>query len=74
MHPTSLEAPMIRVQHVRNTISYVLLAKSIVGFSFALLTLLGVTLPVFGHELTAHEEIGAVGVGGVLGVIAALRA
>jgi hypothetical protein len=65
---------MIRIRHVRRTISYIFLAKAVVGGAFAVLTLCGVTLPYLGLDFTAGRELLAGGAGGVLGVIAALKA
>ena len=65
---------MLRVAHVRKTVSYLLLVKGIIGGGFTVLTLLGVTLPFFGHDITVHQELGAAGFGGIIGAIIAFKA
>lgn len=63
---------MLKLWHVRRTVSYMLLGKSVIGGGFAVLTLCGVTLPAFGLEFTTGRELAATGVGGVLGAALAL--
>ncbi len=58
---------------VHRTLSTVLLIKGLVGGAFAALTLAGVTLPFFGIESTPLREASAASVGGVAGIILALK-
>lgn len=54
-------------------VSFVLVFKSVVGFSFAMLALVGVTIPLFGYEPTPIAEGGAALGGAILGAVLALR-
>ena len=58
---------MFRLQHAANTDADVLLAKSIIGGAFAVLTLCGMTLPALGVEFTVVRELLATSAGGLIG-------
>ena len=62
------------IRHMHRTAQYILLFKGAVGGSFAILTLLGVSLPYFGLDLTPAKEAAAASIGGVVGALVALRA
>ena len=64
---------MLRFLHVRRAISYIFLAKSVFGCAFTVLTVCGVTLPFFGVDFTPHRELAAGSLGGILGVVVALK-
>jgi hypothetical protein len=66
-----LDDDMLKVAHVRKTVSYLLLAKAMFGGAFLALTFFGITLPIFGIHLTSAKEIMAMGIGGALGAMAA---
>ena len=67
----------IRFMHVGTalrTLSYAMLAKGIIAGAFMALTLCGVSASLFGYDLTRASEGAAVSVGGIAGLILALRA
>ena len=64
---------MLRFLHIRRAISYIFVAKSVFGCAFAVLTLCGVTLPFLGIDFTPHRELAAGGLGGILGVLVAIK-
>ena len=64
----------LKLGHARKTVSPILLAKAVIGSSFAVLTLCGVALPLLGVDFTAEGELLAAGGGGLLGgALVALR-
>lgn len=53
--------------------SFVLILKGGVAGSVAVLALFGVTVPVFGVELTPTNEGAAAGIGAIIGMLAAIK-
>jgi hypothetical protein len=64
---------MLVVQRGLKAVSFVLMFKSIVGFSVAALAVFGVVVPLFGIDPPAYADGGAAVVGGVIGALLALR-
>jgi hypothetical protein len=62
------------ITKARKAVSVILLAKAVIGFSVAALALFGVTLPYLGVESTPVTEGAAATLGGIIGVVVALRA
>jgi hypothetical protein len=60
-------------KRVGTTVSFILLFKSMVGFSIAALALVGVVVPTFGLETTLATEGAAATAGAVIGAVLALR-
>lgn len=60
-------------RRIGTTVSFVLLFKSMVGFSVAMLALMGVVVPKIGIETNFLTEGTAAAGGAILGAILALR-
>ena len=58
---------MLRSHPFTRTGSEVLLAKSVIGGAFAVLTLCGVALPALGVDFTTGPELLATSAGGLIG-------
>ena len=64
---------MTAVRQGVKAVSFALMLKSIVGFSVAALAIFGVVVPLFGVTPSPVAEVGAAGVGGLVGALLALR-
>lgn len=65
---------LIAAQRALKAVSFVLLFKSVVGFSVTALALFGVTVPLLGIEPSVAGEGLAAGIGALAGAVLALRA
>ncbi len=70
----NMDKIMIAMRRGLRAVSFVLLFKSIVGFSVAALAIFGVVVPLFGIQPHAATEGGAAVFGGLIGALLALRA
>jgi|HubBroStandDraft_6_1064221.scaffolds.fasta_scaffold1851471_1 hypothetical protein len=68
-----MERIMIAIHRGLKAVSFILLFKSIVGFSVAALALFGVVVPLLGGEPHPVGQGGAAVVGGLVGALLALR-
>ncbi|MBN7807257.1 hypothetical protein JZX86_18040 [Agrobacterium rosae] len=62
------------LHRAHKAVSYVLLMKSMVGFSVAALALFGVSVPYLGVESSIASESAAAGAGALIGALVALKA
>jgi hypothetical protein len=64
---------MTAINRGARAVSFALMFKAIVGFSVATLAIFGVVVPLFGLTPPPAAEVGAAGVGGLIGALIALR-